>query len=186
MNETLQVIKSRRSVRKYLPEQIDNADLAAILESGRYAPSASNQQKWHFSVIQNKALLDRMVGIIRENIVNSGNEYLRERASKPGYSTFHHAPTVVIVSADENSRFAPLDCGAAIQNMALAAESLDIASCIIASTRFLFDSEAGNALRRELGIPDGYAHVCSIALGRREGERPTAPPRNPNVVNYVR
>ena len=50
MNETLNIIKARRSIRSYLPDQIKENELQAILEAGYYAPSARNQQPWHFTV----------------------------------------------------------------------------------------------------------------------------------------
>ena len=99
LNETLQIIQQRRSVRKYKPEQIKDSELQAILQAAIYAPSAINQQKWHFSVIQNKDLLDQMVVIIKENLLNSGNEQLAKRA-QIGLHPFHHAPTLIIISGD--------------------------------------------------------------------------------------
>lgn len=185
MNETIKVIKNRRSIRKYKAEQITDSELQQILECALYAPNARNQQMWHFTVIQNKDMLDRMVGIIRENILNSGIEFLIERASAPDYNTFHNAPTVVLVTGDEKVKFVQFDCGAAAQNIALAAKSLNIGSCIMTSSVFVFASEKGNELKKELGIPDGYNHICAIALGYRDGENPDAPPRNKNVVNYI-
>lgn len=57
MNEVLKTLKGRRSIRAYLPDQIPNEDLQAILEAGIYAPTAHNDQPWHFTVIQNKEKL---------------------------------------------------------------------------------------------------------------------------------
>lgn len=186
MNETLQVIKSRRSIRNYKADQITEAELQAILESAIYAPSAMNQQKWHFTVIQNEELLDRMVSTIKEKIVNSGNEVMAKRASDPNYHTFYHAPTVILISAAEKAPWIHLDCGLAAQNITLAAEALNIGSCIIASSSLLFASEKANEFIAELGIPEGYNHVCTVALGYINGDHPAAPPRNTDVVNYVK
>lgn len=186
MNETLSVIRSRRSIRAYKAEQIADSELQQILESALYAPNAMNQQKWHFTVIQDKNVLDRMVAIIKESIDNSGNEFLRQRASTPDYNTFYNAPTVILISADEKGHLVQVDCGLAAQNITLAAESLNIGSCVIASSALLFTSEKGNEFKNELGIPDGYNHVCTIALGYKVSENPVAPPRNKAVINYVR
>lgn len=56
-NEFLEVIKRRRSIRKYKEEQISDEELSKILEAGRYAPSGGNNQTSHFIVIQNKKVL---------------------------------------------------------------------------------------------------------------------------------
>lgn len=185
MNETIKVIYNRRSIRKYKPKQIPDSEIQQILDCALYAPNAGNQQMWHFTVIQNKEMLDRMVAIIKENIMNSGIEFLIEKASAPGYHTFYHAPTVILVTGDEKTQFIQLDCGAAAQNIALAATSLNIGSCLMTSSGFLFASEEGNELKKELGIPDGYNHICAIALGYKDCENPDAPPRNKDVITYI-
>lgn len=186
MNETLRVISTRRSIRKYKEEQIKDTELQEILNSALYAPNAVNQQKWHFTVIQNKDMLGRMVNIIKENIISSQNEFLSKRASEPGYSTFYNAPTVILISGDEKAMQIQIDCGLAAENIVLSAESLNIGSCIIASSGFLFMSQKGIDLKKELGIPDGYNHICTIALGYKDGENPATPPRNKEVINYIK
>lgn len=60
MNEVLETIKSRRSIRKYLSKQIKDEELDMILESAIYAPTGHNDQPWHFTVIQNNELIDEM------------------------------------------------------------------------------------------------------------------------------
>jgi len=186
MNETLKVIADRRSIRLFKEQQIPDPELDEILTAGLYAPNARNMQKWHFTVIQDGSLLDRMVEIIKENLADSGIEFLAERAKDPGYNTFYRAPTVVLLSGVENSPFAQIDCGAAAENIALAAASLGIGSCVMTTPAFLFASEKGNAFKGELGIPEGYNHVCCVALGYMDGEKPEAPPRDRGVINFVR
>jgi nitroreductase len=186
MNATFKVINNRRSIRKFKKEQIAKSVLQDIVNAGLQAPNAMNQQKWHFTVIQNKALLDRMVNTIKQNIMNSGIDFLIQRASSPDYNTFHHAPTVILISGDEKAPFIQISCGAAAQNIALASESLNIGSCIITSSAFFFTSEKSNELKKELGIPEGYNHICTIALGYKDGENPPAPPRNKDVINYIK
>jgi nitroreductase len=60
VNEVLTTIKKRRSVRSFKPDQITEAELQTVLEAGIYAPSAGNQQLWHFTVIQDKQVLDQL------------------------------------------------------------------------------------------------------------------------------
>ena len=59
VNETLKIIKQRRSIRSYKDEQITEEEFKAVLEAGLYAPDAGGQA-WHFTVIQNKELLGRL------------------------------------------------------------------------------------------------------------------------------
>ena len=67
-NTVLEVIKSRRSIRRYLPEQIKDSELQAILEAGAYAPSAHNDQSWHFTVIRNRELIDHISRTAKERM----------------------------------------------------------------------------------------------------------------------
>ncbi len=60
VNQVLEIIKSRRSVRKYSSEQIKDEELEIILESAIYAPTGGNDQPWHFTVIQNREFIDYM------------------------------------------------------------------------------------------------------------------------------
>jgi nitroreductase len=59
VNETIEVIKRRRSIRRYKPEQIPDHLLQEILECALLASNARNQQKWHFTVVQNKEVLTK-------------------------------------------------------------------------------------------------------------------------------
>ena len=185
MNETIKIINSRRSIRQYKLEQIADTELQQILDCALYAPNARNQQMWHFTVVQSKEMIDRMVNITKENIMNSDIEFLKGRASSPDYHTFHHAPTVVIIMGEEKTRFVEIDSALAAQNIALAAESLNIGSCVMTSPEMLFASEKGNEIKKELGIPDGYKYICTIVLGYKN-EQPTARPRNKDVINYIK
>lgn len=185
MNETLRVIKRRRSIRKYKPEQIANSELESVLEAAILAPNAMNLQKWHFTVIQNKDILQKITDVARESM-KSGPERMAKRAASPDFSPFFHAPTVIVITGDSTSRFVKLDCSLAAQNIVLAAESLNIGSCIMTSPELIFKSEKGQKLLEELGVPEGYTHVCTVTLGYRDGDRPPAKPRKKDVVSYIR
>ena len=185
MNETIGVIMKRRSIRKYKPDQVPDEDLRTILECGLHAPSAMNQQKWHFTVLQDKRIIERIGNIMRERMLKSGNERMVERA-RAGFVPFHGAPTLIIITADPQARFIEIDCGAAAENMALAAEALGYGSCLMASPGSLLSGAEGEGLRKELGIPEGYVHVISVALGYKDCETPAPQPRKPDLVNYVR
>jgi nitroreductase len=186
MNPVLESIHARRSIRRFQQKQVPRADLEAIVEAGMLAPNAVNQQRWHFTMIEDKARLDSLVGIIKENILASGNKFLSERARAPGYHTFYHAPAVVMISGDKDAFAIQLDAGAAAENIALAAQSLGLGSCLMTSPGLLFSGPQGDVLKKELGFPAGYIHVCTVALGYMEGEPPPTPARRRDVVNYLK
>jgi nitroreductase len=186
MNETLQIIRNRRSMRAFKPEQIKEEELNEILQAAIYAPSATNQQSWHFTVIQNKELIDKLSEDFKEAARKSGNDYLMKVGENEKFHVFYNAPTVILVSGDETKRSAPVDCAAAVENMLLAAESMDIGSCWVGFIANLLNSEEGKHYLKELGIPEGYRQIHSVALGYKKVNRTAAPARKENTVNYIR
>jgi nitroreductase len=183
-NETLNVLLSRRSIRKYKSEPLKQEDLDAILEAAIYAPSAMNGQGWHFSVVRDEKLLKKLQTTMKENMLRSGVDRLVERASEPGFVGFFAAPVLIFLSTPADAPSGQIDCGIAVENIALAAESLGIGSCIMTSSQLLFADDKGGTLAREIGFPEGYKHVCSIAVGYK-GENPPAKERKTGLVNYV-
>jgi nitroreductase len=186
MNETIKAILNRRSIRKYKSEQIGDTELQAIMEAAVHAPSAMNQQKWHFTVVQNPAVLARLAAAINEGLLKSRIPFMVERAKSPGFNVFHHAPTVILIMADKKAHFTDFDCGAAAENIAVSAASLGIGSCIIGLAGVLFESAEAEKYKEELGIPEGYRFVVTIALGYSDTEKPPVPPKNRDVINYIK
>jgi len=186
MNDTMKSIMERRSIRKYQDKQVSNSEIETIMDAAIHAPNSRNQQEWHFTVIQDKALIDKIVEIIKENIMNSGIEFLIERAKSPGYHTFHHAPTIIIISGNPEAKFVEIDCGAAMQTIALAAESMNIGTCPITSSAFMFASAKADELKKQLGIPQNYNFMASLSMGYRDGEKPATPPRKKEAITYIK
>jgi nitroreductase len=186
MSDFLQLIKNRRSIRQFKKEQVREEEIQAIMEAAIYAPNAMNQQKWHFSVIQNKEMLAKIVAIIKENMCNSGIEFLAARARAEDFTPFYGAPTVIYVTAEEKAKFANVDGALAAENIALASAALNIGTNIQASPGFLFASPAGQALKKEMGIPDGYSYVCNVTVGYPDGPEPEAKPRSKEVITYIK
>jgi nitroreductase len=186
MNETLQSIRNRRSTRAFNAEQIKEEELQAIIDAAIYAPSATNKQPWHFTVVQNIELLERLNASFKDLARRSDNDYVRRVGENEKFHVFYSSPTVILVSGDENNHYAAVDCAAAVENMLIAAESLDIGACWIGFIASLLNSEEGKDYLKELGIPEGFKQIHAVALGYKKVNRTTAPARKENTVNYVR
>jgi len=184
MNEVLRVIKSRRSIRSYRQEQISQESLDLIIEAGIYAPTAHNQQPWHFTVIQNQEMLKHINKKTKELMAESDEEWIQKMGSNPDFQATYNAPTLIIVSGRKDAMAWSADCAAAIQNMLIAAESLNIGSVWLGLMRLFFQQEEEVS---KLGIPKGYQPYYGVALGFKAGEKErTAPERNLDVVSYIR
>lgn len=184
--EALANLLERRSVRTFKDDQIKDEELEQILEAGKYAPSAANQQSWHFTVIQNKEVLQKINDVVKSVFAKSGNKNYEERTKSKDFSAFYHAPTYIIVSADEKAIAPIADSALALGNLFLAAEALDIGSVWIHAVNFLYTTEEGKALFKELGIPDGYVPYGSGAFGYNAGEKPKPAPRREGTVNIIK
>jgi nitroreductase len=185
MNETIKTILNRRSTRSFKQEQIKDEELQTILETGRYAPSAMNQQPWHFTVIQNKETLNKINEICKEVFQSSGIKAYEDRAKSENFSIFYNALTYIIVTGDETAIAPQIDCALTLGNMFLTAESIGIGSCWIHAITQIFNTDKGIALKKELGIPDGYAAFGSGAFGYKAAE-PNTPPKKENIINIIK
>jgi len=180
-NKVLKIIKSRRSIRAYLPKQIKGKELRAILEAGAYAPSAHNEQAWHFTVIRNKELIDRISEKAKELMAAQKDGWVKEMGGKRSFHVLYNAPTVIVVSMRKDAIAPLVDCSAAIQNMLLAAESLGIGSCWIGLARFYF------SIKKELPrlkLPKGHEPCFAVTFGYK-AEHPEAKPRLKHAVTYL-
>lgn len=182
-NEVIKAIKNRRSVRNYKEEQITEEELETILEAGIQAPSANNLQPWHFTVIQDQELIDFISAESKKKMVQSDEPKL-VKMGKNIPNIFYNAPTVIIASGKKDIQSAVVDCSAAIENMLITAESIDLGGVWIGLTRFFFQNEENV---KKLDLPQGYQPFYAVALGYKGDNIPAGPSkRKMDVINYIR
>ena len=186
MNDTIKTILSRRSIRSYKQEQIKEEELELILEAAKYAPTGMNNQPWHFAVVQNREILDKINSTIRNIFLRSENKSIAERAGAEDFTVFYHAPILIIVAADEKAATPQFDSALALGNMFLAAESLGIGSCWIHSVSMSLNLADNMSLIRELGIPEGYKVFGAGVFGYKASEAPAPGPRKEGTVNIIK
>lgn len=185
MNEVLKAIKSRRSTRAFTGAAVPPALLQEVLEAGRWAPSAHNQQSWHFTVVGSQALLDEVDLRFREAAKDFQEEFIHKLLANANFHIFYHAPVAIFISARENALLAETDCAAATQNMLLAAESLGLGSCWIGFAGFPFLKKGQNQdLLQKLAIPEGYRPLYAVVLGYKRVEAVRGPRRKEEWVTF--
>jgi nitroreductase len=178
MNNTIETILSRRSIRSYENKQIPEPDLSKIIECGLHAPSSRNKQEWHLTVITNKERIDEINRLAIEGMSRIGVEVDKDA------HIFYHAPCVIVLSS-KIAGFSEINIGCMVENIALAAKSLGYGSCVIGQTRYLYHKANKIDVDRILKIPEGYEHDISICLGIPKGKEPEAKPRKERVVDYI-
>lgn len=158
-----EILKNRRSVRKFKAEQISDAHLDAILEAGLYAPSGMNTQNTVMVAIRDKQTRDQLS---KMNAAVMGTEN----------DPFYGAPCVVVVLA-EPERYTWLEDGALVMgNLMNAAYEIGVGSCWIHRAQQMFNSDEGKALLKKWGLREDLKGVGNCILGYPE-ETPEARPR---------
>lgn len=182
MHDVLTAIQNRKSVRSYSSKAIPMADVRKIAETAIWAPNAMNAQQWHFSVVTDQDLLQKMSDACRKGMENAPVPFLQEMAKEPNFHAFFHAPVVIVITVMEG-KFTQFDAGTAANTICLAAESMGYATCITASTEFMFAGDEG--LKKELEVPEGYHFACAITLGEEmEGSDDHIRERKKDVISY--
>lgn len=175
MNETLKTLCTRRSVRGFKNQQIPDEDLALILHAAVYAPSGRNQQLWNFTVVQNPKLLKTLADNIKVELnMPRDFEY-----------NFYGAPTLIIVSCDKTCKTGNLDCAAALENILIAATSLNIGSCWINQLNSVCDTPKIRELLDSFQIPTKHTIWGCAALGY-SAKTPLAPPRKKGIIKIIK
>ncbi len=159
--DVLQAISNRRSHRAYRKEQLPEEVLSSILRAGLESPSARNRQPWHFSVVQNAELIQEIHDEAAKVMGKSGSP----RFSDPDFQIFYHAPTVIFLFGEKDFPWSQVDCGIAVENMALAAEGLGVGSVILGLPKPAFAGNRADELKARLACPEGYDFVIALALG---------------------
>lgn len=143
--EYTDLIKKRRSIRRYKPEPISDQNLKTVLEAARLAPSSGNRQCWRYIVVTDQNIKTRLAEV--------GEKWVSE------------APVIIVACADpEASGHKPgidyflVDIGISFEHLILAAANLGLGTCWIAA----FDEVQ---VKEALGVPDEIRVVAYTPLG---------------------
>lgn len=190
--EFFELIKYRRSIRKYQNRQISREDLEKIIEAGTYAPNAGGGQRSIIVGIRNAELAEKIgkLNVARfDRSRLSGSYVSKDQPSiidDPSMkSGFYGAPTVCVIFGQKNFLYSVPDAFCCAENMVLAGAELGISSCIVARGEETFDNEIGAALLKEWNIPENYVARCFVLLGYCEGKYPNAKPRKENRSRII-
>lgn len=208
----LDFIYKRKSIRKFKNNPIPKEDILTLLDAATHAPSPKNQQNWHFIVLQNKDIIQKLTDIVSQSHINIA-EMARNEKEKTSYmkllkyyTLFQNAPVVIIVYGNDYdmieynilkdngaseerlteitaSQSAAQGIGAAVENFLLAATEMGYGACYMTGP-----THAKNAIEDLINFEKPDYHLMSlIALGVPEENTPPAPKRKPleDVVTFI-
>lgn len=171
-NDMLEWIKTRRSIRKYRPEQIKDEELDAIMEAGTYAPSGKGKQV-------------ATIVAVRDAQTRSALACMNAQVLGKEIDPYYAPPVIVLVFADTSRPTYVQDASCVLENMMLAAHALGLGSCWINREREMFETQEGKEMMKRWGIEESLAGVGALSLGYIDGEPPKAAKRKENYIIKV-
>jgi nitroreductase len=178
-NEIFKNIKERRSIRNFEDKEIDKETLKEIIQTGKYAPSAKNDQPWKFIVITKKEYIQELSKQIKEElkkllkwrflkkykIKELKNKEILQFIFVIAFSKtdmiFFNAPVLVLILT-KNRLFYDESCACCAQNIMLTAHSMGIGSCWIGFASVL---GLNKKIIKKIGIPDKHHISAAIIFG---------------------
>ena len=157
MKDCLDIIKTRRSIRKFTDDDIDEATIEKIIEMGTWAPSGLNNQPWRFVVVMDKSLKDELAKMTKYSRIIEG------------------APVCIAVFLDNGASYNRVKdiqaIGACLQNMLLAIHTMGLGGVWLGEIL-----NRREDVERLLGLPRDCELMAVVAFGKpaqkpREGKR---------------
>jgi nitroreductase len=164
MDNLMEIIKKRRSVRAYQDKPLPKKVVDAILDAGKYAPSARNAQPLEYKVITNKELIKKLSDGTSEGLKKTGYSLKAPPNARMNY--FYSAPLLIIMTAPKENTFAVSDGAIAVDHIMLYATSIGLGSCFIGMARLIQGDEK---LLEELHIAKDRNIVAAVICGYPDG-----------------
>lgn len=144
----MSIVTNRRSIRRYTENRVDEKDVMEILKAGMSAPSAHNQQPWHFVVIDNREIMEEIMAVHPHSKMLAG------------------APICILVCGDLSNMKAPeylsQDCSAAVMNMLIRITELGLGGVWLGIHP---NTHRENGIRKVVKLPSQIVPFALISLG---------------------
>lgn len=178
-----EAIYTRRAVREYTSETVDDAMLRQLIDAAIQAPSAVNEQPWSFCVVRDKATLFRISNAAKTHMLRTSpaallSHHFQELLNDPKFDIFYAAPVLIVISSVSDSPWAVEDCALAAENLMLAARAAALGTCWIGFAQAWVATPEGKAT---LGLPAGYRPVAPIIIGHPKSLPPPVARKQPEI-----
>lgn len=172
MNEVMNTILTRRSIRKFTEEPLPKEILNDLVEAALHAPSGCGKQTWKFTVITNKEVISKLVAAIGKAL------------DRDGYDMYK--PTAIIMPSNlKDSIWGKEDNACALENIFLAAHSHGVGSVWINQMQTICEEPAIREILNELGVPADHTVYGIAALGYPAPDAPIREMKRIGKVAYI-
>jgi len=182
-NET---VHSRRAVRAYKADAVDETIIRTLVDAAVQAPSAVNEQPWSFTVARDRELLARISDAAKAHMLTSTSigllsHHFKEILNDPKFNIFYDAPVLVVIASKVEGPWAVIDCSLAAQNLMLAARAAELGTCWIGFAQSYLATPEGKAA---IKLPPSYLPVAPIIVGHPVAF-PAPVPRKSAEIRFV-
>ena len=165
--EAMEAILSRRSIRRYTDKKVSDEVVKELLEAGMSAPSAGNEQPWHFVAITDHKILDEIPKI------------------HPYSGMLKEAPLAILICGGESLQkykgYWVQDCSAATENILIAANAIGLGGVWLGVYPI---EERVDGIRKLLGMPEKVIPFALLSIGYPAEQKPPADRYNESRVHY--
>jgi len=191
--EMLEMIKHRRSIRKYTAQRVEKEKLLKIQEAGIYAPNPGGRQGTKIIILDDPKLIDK-IGIVNADCENRNwnatvskeqPSIIDDLSIKSGFYGCTALGIVCIGKANRNAVNAIGSAFVCAQNMVMEAYDLGVASCIVGRAEATFAKPEMAELLAKWGLDENYMPLVFVCLGYIDGEYPGIKPRNDGRTIYI-
>ncbi len=184
--DVLDAIHRRRAIRDYRPDKLPASRILQLIAAAGWAPSAMNEQPWQFTVVTDRALMDRLSAQAKTFMLESMGDvpnpaHFQDLLRDPTFHILYNAPLLVVVSAPAARQWCIEDCAVAAQNLMLAATDMGLGSCWIGFAQGWLNTKEGLA---SLGLSAQSRVVAPIVLGVPAAPPPAVQRKSP-AINWI-
>ena len=173
MNETMNTILTRRSIRKFSKKQVPDEVLKDLVEAAMHAPSGMFRKTWKFTVVTNNGIIERLASTIATVL------------GRDGYDMYK--PTAIIIPSNQkDSTWGMEDNACALQNIFLSAWSYGVGSVWINQLRNICDEPEIRRILNEMEIPENHVVYGLAALGYPDASYPLPEYREIGEIKFIR
>jgi nitroreductase len=175
---------SRRAVREYADEPVDEAVLRQLIDAAIQAPSAVNAQDWVFSIVRDAVRLGRISEAAKAHMLAAPPApglpaELLDRLADANFDILYHAPALMVISSARPGPWAAIDCALAAENLMLAARDAGLGSCWIGLAQAWLETPEGKAA---IGLPETCLPVAPIVVGRPIAQPAPVARKEPEII----
>jgi nitroreductase len=180
MDNIMEIIKKRRSIRAYKAQPLSEDVIHSILDAARYAPSARNLQQLEYKVITNMDLIKKLSDGIAAALKRDSASFPARPNMPVRPNFFYNAPLLIIIIGPKENQWIASDAALAVQNIMLYATSIGLGTCFIGMARYI---EKDKQLVKELHISEDSRIAAAVICGYAD-ENPAEKQKKMNAEFY--